>query len=371
MAGGAVRGWVWVRNIGIGVALILSSQITSATDYPLSSRGEILADALSQLWTRDARQLVSVLEEAVDEDPASPPLTFLLAVAYAETNGKILIVSEAGAVGLAQATPSAYLREGGTGKLFVTPDYLSGSLAYILKKPLADADTIASHVIDVQDDQSYVEARELLNSAFKFRREGIEELALLEQYGGREFAEELIVRENHNLEVLTELESLLERCASIPEMIFFRETVHAEYEDLKRLQRISWKRYQLDLAKARDEVLERHFQMDAKTIISQYAYEAAEVVARELDDRFSPRSMARFLRDHVVTKIDQAYMLGIPEQELERVTAGLYNGGSHNLLRMRTGLIRNLPETSNYMRKVPAMRMRLDEVLAQPSGAAR
>ena len=46
------------------------------------------------------------------------------------------------AVGLAQATPVAYHQEKMEGKLFVTADYLIGSRAYIMKKPLGDADTI-------------------------------------------------------------------------------------------------------------------------------------------------------------------------------------------------------------------------------------
>jgi hypothetical protein len=340
--------------------------------FPLSTRGVILADELSRQWTRDARQLVAVLEQAVDEDPHSPPLTFLLAVAHAETNGKILIVSEAGAVGLAQATPGAYLREGGRGKLFVTPEYVAGAAAYILKKPLGDADTIASLAIDYYDDLAFAEARTLLHAAFKFRREGIDELLLLEPYAGGSFAEELRERDLYNLAVLRELETLLDGCASPLELIAFQVRIHEEYETLKRLQRFYWKRYQADLVMARDQVLRRAFHAEPKAVLERFAYEAAELVARELDDRFSPRSMARFLRDHVVTKMDQAYELGIPEQELERVTAGLYNGGSHNLLRMRTGLIRSLPETDNYMRKVPAMRARLDDALAAalPEGDA-
>ena len=69
-------------------------------------------------------------------------LTLLLAIAYAETNGKILDVSEAGAVGLAQATPVACRQERCDGKLFVTAEYLTGARNYIMKKPLGDADRI-------------------------------------------------------------------------------------------------------------------------------------------------------------------------------------------------------------------------------------
>lgn len=352
------------RIVGLFLLSVFIPSVVQSQSTVLSWRGEILADELSRHWTRDARQLVSVIEEAVQESPGSPDITFLLAVAHAETNGKVLIVSEAGAVGLAQATPSAYLREGGSGKLFVTPDYLLGSLAYILKKPLGDADTISSLVIERYDDSTMEQAKLLLNAAFKFRREGIDELGLLDAFGGDDFAAEILAHEDHNLEVLRELEGLLYGCASPLEYMYFRERIHEEYEAMKRQQRISWRRYQADLTASRDALLTMSFSDDPRSVQSQSAYEAGELLARELDERFSPRSMARFLRDHVLTKMDQAYELGIPQQELERVTAGLYNGGSHNLLRMRTGLIRNLPETDNYMRKVPAMRARLDEALA-------
>lgn len=337
---------------------------SAQSQQSLSWRGEILAEELSRQWTRDARQLVAVLEDAVQERPASPPLTFLLAVAHAETNGKVLIVSEAGAVGLAQATPSAYLREGGSGKLFVTPDYLLGSLAYILKKPLGDADMIASLVVEQYDDATIDRAKVLLNGAFKFRREGVDELGLLAAYGGADFIAELQALEARNLRVLRELESLLHGCASQMELAHFRDRIHNEYENMKRIQRVCWLRYQIELTEARDVVLRRSFGDAPKDVLAHSAYEAGEVIARDLDERFSPRLMARFLRDHVLTKMDQAWELGIPAQELERVTAGLYNGGSHNMLRMRMGLIRSLPETENYMRKVPAMRLRLDEALA-------
>ena len=60
------------------------------------------------MWTRDADRLVEVLQRAQHDTTDSPELTFLLAIAHAETNGRILDVSEAGAVGLAQATPVAF-----------------------------------------------------------------------------------------------------------------------------------------------------------------------------------------------------------------------------------------------------------------------
>src|SRR5437763_14869304 len=93
--------------------------------------------------TKMPYQLVNVIDDASRNAPVSPSVTLLLAIAHAETNGKILDVSEAGAVGLAQATPVAIRQENmfDHGRMFVTSDYLTGSRAYIKKKPLRDADT--------------------------------------------------------------------------------------------------------------------------------------------------------------------------------------------------------------------------------------
>src|SRR5215212_8095672 len=114
----------------------------------IDRRIDALAHGLSRMWTRNPEELVTVIDDAARNDPSSPSVTLLLAIAHAETNGKILDVSEAGAVGLAQTTPVAYRQEGFDGKLFVTADYLIGSRAYIMKKPLGDADTIASMVVE-------------------------------------------------------------------------------------------------------------------------------------------------------------------------------------------------------------------------------
>src|SRR5947209_18333969 len=99
----------------------------------------------------------------------------LLAIAHAETNGHILDVSEAGAVGLAQATPVAIRQENmfDDGKMFVTADYLVGSRAYIMKKPLGDADTIASLAAAHDTPEARAKALRLLDSAFALRREEI------------------------------------------------------------------------------------------------------------------------------------------------------------------------------------------------------
>ena len=77
----------------------------------LAKKRAILSAVLSDMWTRDADQLVGVLQKAQSETPDAPSLTFLLAIAHAETNGLILDISDAGAVGLAQATPVSFLSE--------------------------------------------------------------------------------------------------------------------------------------------------------------------------------------------------------------------------------------------------------------------
>jgi len=133
---------------------------------------------------------------------------------------------------------------------------------------------------------------------------------------------------------------------------------------MRDFQKAVWKIYQEELVAERDAVLRRTFKMEPALVIQTLAYEASETLARELDDRFSPRKMARFLNDHVLTKFDEAYELGVAEEAIERTTAGLYNGGGHNIKRMIAGLIADLPETRNYMRKVPATRRKLDATIS-------
>jgi len=94
------------------------------------------------------------------------------------------------------------------------------------------------------------------------------------------------------------------------------------------------------------------------------AYEASEYLGEHLDDRFSAKSMSRFLVCHLDRKSVEARKLAKSKKDVERMTAALYNGGSHNVKRMLVGLIRSLPETERYMKKVPATRRRLDGVIA-------
>lgn len=98
-----------------------------------------LAGELDRWVTRHPRQLVEVVADLAEKGPLPVSPAFLLSIAWSETRGKILAVSPAGAVGLAQATPGAYLSEGFNGRVFMTNSYLIGTRAFIMKKPLGDA----------------------------------------------------------------------------------------------------------------------------------------------------------------------------------------------------------------------------------------
>ena len=326
-------------------------------------RVKALAREMAEMWTRNPEELVVVIDDAARSVPSAPSVTMLLAIAHAETNGKILDVSEAGAVGLAQATPVAYRQEKFDGKIFVTADYLIGSRAYIMKKPLGDADTIASMIVDNDTPARRKKAKRLLRSAKELRREGIDELDLLDPYASDKYYAEIERMDKHNKRVLERLGKLLES-GSRAEIRSFRNDIRTEYRSLKATQLASWKEYQKDLIAKRDRMLEKHFGMDHKTVKSSMAYEASEYLGEHLDDRFSAKSMARFLVRHLDRKANEARELGATDEKVEQMTAALYNGGSHNVKRMLAGLIRTLPETEKYMKKVPATRRRLDGVIA-------
>jgi hypothetical protein len=331
--------------------------VLSDPRFPLDPEGRVLARTLADLWTRDAGRLVSVLGAAYSERPIEVPLTFMLAIAHAETNGRILIVSTAGAVGLAQATPIAYVREGGTGKLYVTDDYATGAWAYIMKKPLNDADHIATILAADPSDSTRAQCIRLLDAAFDYREEGIDELSVLSIWAGPGFEQRIAAARAENERVLEELRDLIAGGAGPTQLIPFRDMARERYRALRDLQRITWTAYQRDLVQRRDALLKEN--------PAANAYEAGEMLAQELDARFSPSEMARFLRDHIQTKTNEAKAIVADGAQLERITAGLYNGGAHNLKRMQAGLITRLPETENYMVKVPATRRKLDEALAR------
>lgn len=340
--------------------------LVKASHAKIDRRIDALARELAEMWTRNPAELVVVIDDAARSVPSAPSVTLLLAIAHAETNGKILDVSGAGAVGLAQATPVAYLQESFQGKLFVTKDYLVGSRAYIMKKPLGDADTIASMIVTRDDAKTRKRARALLASAKQLRREGIDELNLLAPFASPKYFDEIKRMDRHNRAVLKRLETLL-ASGSKAQLRSFRNETRKEYRALKETQATLWTRYQKKLIAKRDAMLEEHFDLPHSQVKRQFAYEASEYLGEHLDARFSAKKMAAFLVRHLDRKSTEARKLATRDRDVEKMTAALYNGGSHNVKRMLAGLIRTLPETEQYMKKVPATRRRLDGVI---SGAA-
>jgi hypothetical protein len=322
---------------------------------------QAIARELARLHTRHAADLVSVIAAAAETSPAASA-SLLLSIAHTETHGKVLAVSPAGAAGLAQATPAAYLLEGFDGPLYVTNQYLIGTRAFIMKKPLGDAMGIASGVLDRK--LSLAEAKQLLVAAKELRQVGMDELAALEPRAPAVFAQRVQAADEYNLETLEALERLLAKGAPKAQLTRFRDRVQKEYRMLLRLQQASWKTYAADLERERDKVLRAHFRQEPKRVILERPYEAGEVLGEKLDARFSPSQMARFLSAHMATKRRQAVDLGIGDDEVEAWTAALYNGGLVNVTRMRAGLLTSIQETQSYMKKVPELRERLDGAAA-------
>ncbi len=336
-----------------------------AANATINLRSGALGRELSTMWTRNPNELVRVIDDAWRAAPVSPSVTLLLAIAHAETNGKILDVSEAGAVGLAQATPIACRQEQVEGKMFVTADYTIGARAYIMKKPLGDADRIATLALDnFGSSATRKRAKRLLASAKSLRREGVDELDLLDVWAGDSFFQGIKRADKHNLKVLEELGRLLDHGGK-RDLRAFRNRARSEYRALLDKQRRAWADYEYDLADRRDALLAEHFHEKADVVKKTRPYEAGELLAESLDVRFSPTKMAAFLVRHLERKSEEAQKLAKSEGDVERMTAALYNGGSHNVKRMLAGLIASLPETERYMRKVPATRRRLDSVVAR------
>jgi hypothetical protein len=335
--------------------------LSQSAKHEIEQREHALATELRKMWTTDPEQLVNVVDNASMNAPVSPSVSMLLAIAHAETNGQILDVSEAGAVGLAQATPVAIRQENmfNDGKMFVTTDYVVGSRAYIMKKPLGDADTIASLVAAHDTPETRAKALRLLDSAFKLRREGVDELALLEIFASDRYPKSIEDADQHNLTVLQRLKTLLKH-GSRAQLRAFRDKTRREYRALKQTQVVTWARYQHDLIAKRDRMLEQHFHAPAKRVWKEEPYEAGEYLGDALDVRFSATKQAAFLVRHLERKAQEAKELAGEEGNVNEMTAALYNGGSHNVKRMLAGLIVSLPETQRYMKKVPATARRLE-----------
>jgi hypothetical protein len=322
-----------------------------------------LAAEMARWKTRHPRKLVDVIAELAEKQPLPLPATFLLSIAWSETRGKILAVSPAGAAGLAQATPAAYLSEGLQGKIFVTNSYLMGTRAYIMKKPLGDALTIAEPLLKRNTPAARQRARKLVREAIRLRQEGMDELEALRPVANETFFRRIAEGDAHNLATLRELDRLIERGAPRQEMKRFDARVQRDYTYLRNLQRAGWTRYARALSERRDALLRARFGQSPATVIQTRPYEAGEYLGKALDARFSPTRMAEFLASHLGTKQQQARDLGIAEESLPAWTAALYNGGAVNVKRMRAGLIGSLRETQKYMKAVPQRTARLERVL--------
>ncbi|HEX6101241.1 MAG TPA: hypothetical protein VF432_33300 [Thermoanaerobaculia bacterium] len=322
-----------------------------------------LAAEMGRWVTRHPHELVEVIANLAEQKPLPVPATFLLSIAWSETRGKVLAVSPAGAAGLAQATPAAYLSEGLDGKLFVTNGYLMGTRAYIMKKPLGDALAISEPLVKRNTPAARARASKLVARAIELRQEGMEELEALRPVANDTFYVKIAEADAHNLATLRELESLIERGAPRPALQRYRARVQKDYTHLRNLQRGGWAKYEQALTGQRDRMLEQRFGQKAATVIQTRPYEAGEYLGEALDARFSPTQMADFLAAHLASKQQQARDLGIAEEKLDAWTAALYNGGAVNIKRMRAGLIASLAETQKYMKAVPARMARLDQAL--------
>lgn len=322
-----------------------------------------LATEMSRWVTRHPRELVEVIADLAETQPLPLPPTFLLSIAWSETRGKVLAVSPAGAAGLAQATPAAYLSEGLQGKVFVTNDYLAGTRAFIMKKPLGDALTITAPLLKNNTPATRERARKLVAQALELRQEGMDELEALRPVANETFFRRIAEGDAYNLTILKELEELIERGAPAAEMKRFHTRVQRDYTYLRNLQRNGWSRYEKALTARRDTLLRQRFGQTPAKVIQTRPYEAGEYLGEVLDARFSPREMAKFLAAHLTTKQNQARELGVEEENLAAWTAALYNGGAVNVKRMQAGLIGALRETEKYMKAVPARTARLDRIL--------
>lgn len=322
-----------------------------------------LAVEMSRWVTRHPRQLVDTIAELAETQPLPVSPTYLLSIAWAETRGKILAVSPAGAAGLAQATPAAYLLEGFDGKLYVTNQYLIGTRAYIMKKPLGDAMTISDVLLKRNTAANRAKAEKLLAHAIELRREGMDELEALRPVANDVFFKKIAEADAHNLRTLEELGRIIDRGAPRSQLVAFDERVTREYRQLMDLQRVSWAHYGKQLESRRDTLLKAKFGKDPVKVIQNNPYEAGEYLGEALDARFSPTKMATFLAAHLSTKQKQALDLGAPEDEVDEWTAALYNGGAVNLKRMQVGLIGTLRETQKYMKLVPSRSEQLERAI--------
>lgn len=253
-----------------------------------------LAAEMSRWMTRHPRQLVEVIADLAEKQPLPLPPTFLLSIAWSETRGKILAVSPAGAAGLAQATPAAYLSEGLEGKVFVTNGYLMGTRAFIMKKPLGDALTIAEPLLKKNTPASRQRARKLVREAIRLRQEGMDELEALRPVANETFFRRIAEGDAHNLATLRELDRLIERGAPRQEMKRFDARVQRDYTYLRNLQRAGWTRYERALTERRDALLRARFGQSPATVIRTRLTRPASTWARRSTPASRPRRWRSF-----------------------------------------------------------------------------
>ena len=332
-------------------------------DYlsPAFARGPVIEE-MRRLWIRDPELLLETLESA-RVDAEQPPLAFLLAIAHAETNGRPLLASEAGAVGLAQATPTAFLIEEQKGPLYVTAAYADGMRAYVMKKPIGDAVAAVSAALG-ERRRPASEALALIEEARALGSVGVDEVRLLAPWFAGSLDDALESDRRRNEAVLDAAERVI-RAGDPEAMRTFRDSTRDAYRALMEHQRRSWKSYYDDLCARRDALLREEFGSAAQEMRGLMAYNAGEYLARVFDARFSPSQSAAFLVRHLDRKISEAQALEQTADDLTGLAAALYNGGAHNVLRMRVGLIVSLQETERYSEKVPSTRRRIEQAMAQ------
>lgn len=330
-------------------------------EVQLPFRREPVIDEMRRLWIRDPELLLETLENARSKHE-QPPLAFLLAIAHAETNGRPLLASEAGAVGLAQATPTAFLIEEQDGPLFVTRSYVDGMRAYVMKKPIGDAVAAVSAALG-ERRLPPASAFGLIIEARRLRDVGVDEVRLLERWYEGSLEEALLADQRRNDAILDEAERVI-REGDEKTMRRFRDATRDEYRSLMAFQQRSWKRYYDELCARRDALLVEEYGTSSKELRGIMAYNAGEYLARVFDARFSPSQSAAFLVRHLDRKISEARSLEESSDDLTSLAAALYNGGAHNVLRMRVGLIESLRETERYSEKVPSTRRRIELAMA-------
>lgn len=325
--------------------------------FPLRSGEAALARRLSGMWTRDSAALVRLVSDARELEGSGLATELILAVAHAETNGRPWLVSEAGAVGLAQATPAAWIDEGFGGKLFITETYLEGTRAYLQKKPLYDAWVVSRRMLECGPDE---EARRLLDQTWTLIGEGDAQIETLARFGSPELfraTEEASVR---NEEIVGRLENLFET-PDAEEIDRVGQEALLWYQLMKETQRENWVAYHDEITGRRDRLIREGLGLDPDQAKKNHAYLIAEFLGCELDARFLPAESARFLVRHLDSRFDDAEALGFSGADRERWALALYNGGSHNVKRLVAGLMRTLPETDRYVVKIPATRDSLSE----------